>query len=72
MDKKVAELEQRLISLGIKRFGRSKWDGSYRQFTKGCKGCGAYKKLGDDELCLDGIAWKRLIRVDNPRKCQYH
>jgi hypothetical protein len=69
------ELEQILKSKGTEWFKRkfpSRWDGSYKQFTKNCEGCPAYKKIDDDEICLNGWAWKRLMRVDNPRKCQYH
>jgi len=51
----------------------SRWNGSWKLYTKNCEGCPSYERLTGEERCNIGVAWKRLYRdlTKSLRKCQY-
>ena len=63
-------IEQKLKDRGFHPHP-STWNGEYKQFTKDCEDCVFYNKIGNEDICNGGLAWKRLFRVKNPRKCFY-
>jgi len=48
---------------------RNRYDGNPKYFTTECLGCCAYQTFSDGELCLGGVAWKRLTRAKTRRGC---
>ncbi|HLC57212.1 MAG TPA: hypothetical protein VJH95_01430 [Candidatus Nanoarchaeia archaeon] len=59
----------------------SVWDGNYKGRTKNCDECEYYLQIRypgyypprklEAEVCNQGVAFKRLTPVENPRACQY-
>ncbi|MFQ6010182.1 MAG: hypothetical protein ACE5J7_03635 [Candidatus Aenigmatarchaeota archaeon] len=50
----------------------SRWNGTWKQYTKDCEDCDFYKQVDGEDRCYQGKAWKRLSRnVKKLRKCQY-
>ncbi len=50
-----------------------RWDGKYKFFTKNCGSCRFYSSRADNEdRCYWGVAWKRLVVRESPKKCQYY
>jgi len=53
-----------------RRYWVSRWEGSYKDYTKNCDGCEWYRKIDDKELCGWGKAFKYLVRTEKRRQCQ--
>lgn len=47
-----------------------RWDGGWKKYASNCDGCDFYRRIGDDELCGYGVAFKYLGRDGKPRKCE--
>ena len=73
--KKVQNFEDGILERKLRQMkvavGNSRWNGFYKYRTKNCDDCSYHLEVDKDELCLVGMAWKRLIQVKKPRKCQY-
>jgi len=54
----------------IERRPGEDWDGSDKLFTKDCPRCEWYRKIGRQDLCGWGKAFKYLFKVEKPRKCE--
>lgn len=51
--------------------GYSRWDGSYKNYTKDCNSCPFYREIKEHELCGWGVAFKYLVREqERLRKCE--
>ena len=47
----------------------SRWEGTYKLYTKDCKECNFYRKIEGDGLCGKGRTFKYLERQKKIRRC---
>jgi len=57
------------ISDVVEVFSNSRWNGSYKLYTKNCSECQYYRFIEKEDRCYWGIAWKCLIKNEKQRKC---
>ncbi len=49
---------------------RNRWDGGIKNHTKNCGQCEFYRKIGGNELCGWGIAFKYLVQPKKMKECE--
>jgi hypothetical protein len=55
----------------VDTFSDSRWDGSLKDYTKECSGCGYYRFMDYRNTCYWGVAWKILVKPKKMKKCEF-
>ena len=53
----------------VDTFSDSRWDGSLKDYTKECSGCGYYRFMDYRNTCYWGVAWKILVKPKKVNNC---
>ncbi len=56
--------------MGIPKRRGSRWDGTFKDYTKDCGSCEFYRIIKNEKLCGWGVAFKYLVKPIKLRKCE--